>query len=154
MKKIQVKVRLDEKAFTALVKGEIVKAKNDFTEVQVILADIGYEKMLDILENALDDLSKTDGSINWKEKMKYLVRTHLNARKIDLSEITDEDIIEVGKIIGWELTETVPLFIVKQKVGTFLSVSIEDKGFSYHPQEAFRAYQYLQSRGYKLPKYY
>lgn len=150
------KIRVDERMFTELIKGNqvsvespIMRLSEETTKIDIILADIGYARMLDILENSLDDLSKTDASKNWENR-----KISSDFKEKELSEISDEDAIEVGKIIGWELTETVPLFVVKQKVGTFLSIGLEDKGFSYHPQEAFKAYQYLQSKNYKLPKYF
>lgn len=150
MVKSIAKIRVDETMFTELIKGNQISVESPSVKVDIILADIGYVRMLDILENSLDDLSKTDASKNWENRT---ISSDFKVEK-ELSEISDEDVIEVGKIIGWELTETVPLFVVKQKVGTFLSIGLEDKGFSYHPQEAFKAYQYLQSKNYKLPKYF
>lgn len=114
----------------------------DFVELYSGLQRGTIESQYKWVANCLIDFSES-------KKMKF-IKSELKS----LSEITDEDIIEVGKIIGWNITETIPLFIVKQKVGTFLSIGLDDKGFSYHPQESFKAYQYLQSKNYKLPKYF
>lgn len=58
MSKTQVRIRLDENNFTELIKGKEVTIIRDSVEVKIILADFGYARMLDILENSLDDLSK------------------------------------------------------------------------------------------------
>jgi hypothetical protein len=155
MEKAHARIRLDENMFTELVKGgQVTTLFSPSIKVDMILADIGYARMLDILEKALDDLSKAGGSERFEGRKNY--PTMLSSATIlkPLSEITEEDITELGKILGYVITDTCPLFVIEQKVGTFLSIDLDDKGFSYHPQEAFKAYQYLQSKNYKLPKYF
>ena len=68
----KINIRLDEQMFTELVQGKMVVVEGDLVKVQIILADIGYTKMLDILENALDDLAKTGGSDRF-EKVKVRI---------------------------------------------------------------------------------
>ena len=69
-----------------------------------------------------------------------------------LKDISDDDAIEVAKIFGYKETDTLPLFVLKQK-GRSISERFIDKqyasinGFTY----IIQIYQYLQSKGYALP---
>jgi len=69
-----------------------------------------------------------------------------------LEQISDNDAIEVAKMFGYKETETLPLFVLKQK-GRSISERFIDKqyasinGFTY----IIKIYQYLQSKGYALP---
>lgn len=71
MEKAHARIRLDEKMFTELVKGDQVTIDSPSVKVDMILADIGYARMLDILENALDDLSKAGGSERFEGRKIY-----------------------------------------------------------------------------------
>jgi hypothetical protein len=69
-----------------------------------------------------------------------------------ISFISDGDAIEVAKMFGYKETDTLPLFVLKQK-GRSISERFIDKqyasinGFTY----IIQIYQYLQSKGYALP---
>ena len=70
-----------------------------------------------------------------------------------LSVISSHHAIEVGKIIGYEIKDTCPEFVVREKGKTFCDILLTDKGFSYHPVESLLVYQFLISKGYDLPHY-
>ena len=53
-KKGEARVILDEKAFDELVSGKIVEREG----IKIILQDIGYLRMIEILEEGLDKLIK------------------------------------------------------------------------------------------------
>ena len=50
MAKTQVRIRLDEENFTELVQGKQVTIERDSVEVKMILADFGYDRMLEIIK--------------------------------------------------------------------------------------------------------
>jgi hypothetical protein len=47
----EIRVRLDEAAFTTLVSGEIYTSDSNAKNVKIILADIGYDKMIQIINS-------------------------------------------------------------------------------------------------------
>jgi len=141
MSKTQVRIRLDEENFTELVQGKQVAIERDSVEVKMILADFGYTRMLDILENSLDDLSKTDGSKNWESRSESTIKTFGIAPK-ELSELTEVDTIELAKLSGYDVdSKTHAVNSVKANLEHILKYNVP-------------AYQYLQSKNYKLPKYF
>jgi len=142
-------IRLDENQFTDLALGKIVVIERDSIKVQLILADFGYGRMLDILENALDNLSKTDGSKNWEN------RPILGGKK-HLSGITNEEAIEAAKAEG--------LVNATIKIQTHQYITLIDdtyefqiyfnghlsipKNNSLYDSRCIKAHQYLQSLNY------
>lgn len=55
----QIRIRLDEEDFDTLVSGKILTSKeSDVQPVHIMLADIGYEHMIAILEKKADNLHK------------------------------------------------------------------------------------------------
>lgn len=45
-----IKIRLDEEAFTELIQGKIAVIETESATVKIILADIGYLRMIEIIE--------------------------------------------------------------------------------------------------------
>lgn len=59
-------VRLDDAEFRQLVRGEVVEIEGrcgpEIVPVRVILADIGFDRMLRHLDRAINDADRTGGS--------------------------------------------------------------------------------------------
>lgn len=66
-----------------------------------------------------------------------------------LLNLSETNYIELGKIIGWEITETKPFFVIKIKVNTFIECIMYDFGF-YKPSQIIKAYKYLENNGFAL----
>lgn len=114
--------------------------------------------------------TRTNGSFNiekWitkpnQEKLNNLFAQHYSAPKDsgkELSEITDEDAIEVAKMFpkdGYPINSETG----KRLVGGIFNISMKHNGcilaMMLFPRDlvVFKIYQYLQSKGYKLPKYF
>lgn len=66
-----------------------------------------------------------------------------------LLNLSETNYIELGKIIGWEITETKPFFVIKIKVNTFIEGIMYDFGF-YKQSQIIKAYKYLENNGFAL----
>ena len=62
--KMENKIRLsiDEDGFKSLIKGEILKIDRDGTVVLLILRDIGYDKMIEIIEEEKSKMIENERS--------------------------------------------------------------------------------------------
>lgn len=47
----EIKILLDEKDFTDLISGNIVNKEH--TDIKILLKDIGYKRMLEIIEDVM-----------------------------------------------------------------------------------------------------
>jgi hypothetical protein len=48
-----VKIRLDEENFTELIQGKIAVLNTESAQVKIILADIGYLRMIEIINKEM-----------------------------------------------------------------------------------------------------
>lgn len=64
-------------------------------------------------------------------------------------EIPENHILELGKILGYELSPTVPLFVVRQKVFSMLENIITGFG-NVNAGKCISFYNYLMNHGFIL----
>lgn len=67
----KIRIRLDEEDFDRLTSGEIIKGnENAFNGIEIALADIGYEKMIRLLEPKLKKLIYGDTPAKeWRQEL-------------------------------------------------------------------------------------
>lgn len=75
--------------------------------------------------------------------------------KKSINNITNEEAKELYLILNF--TSRIPsinnmphISVIKSRIKTFFSLKSEDRGFSYHPIDVIKAYDYVRDRGYAV----
>ena len=136
---------------TARIKGSVNLLKKDG------INQVDAEKLLDIIGKQADALNEVIDA--YYNKMNNSTPTPISTSEAvekELKDITDEDIREIARLLNCngpkDWSEPQKNDLVKEVWSVFLKDTIySPKSFS---ARAISVYQYLQSKGYKLPKYH
>jgi len=128
------------------------KVVEDWDEVEKEYKEY-FKKTVDLFFN---DASVDTQPLTFKKWLKqhYTLPISDNKEGKELSQITDEDAIEVLKLLGIMPKADWNKDYCRKWVYGFFTDTFSTKYDALGGLSVIKAYQYLQSRGYKLPTYY